>query len=87
MNVERKLDELGRIVIPIEIRRAWGVTAGNTLLLTSTPDGALRITPAQRRCSLCHQPGAEGVPYFFFNCGLSKIVYLIVSFHLIFLSF
>ena len=49
MNVERKLDELGRIVIPIEIRRAWGVTAGNTLLLTSTPDGALRITPAQRR--------------------------------------
>ncbi len=61
MNVERKLDELGRIVIPIEIRRAWGVTAGNTLLLTSTPDGALRITPAQRRCSLCHQPGAEGL--------------------------
>lgn len=48
----RKVDELGRIVIPHEIRRTLGIGSGDTLELCCREDGLLlRKFPAE--CVFC----------------------------------
>lgn len=35
----------GRIVLPVDVRSELGLTAGSRLLLTTEPDGSLRLRP------------------------------------------
>jgi AbrB family looped-hinge helix DNA binding protein len=38
---EREMDKTGRLVIPIDIRRAYGIEDGDTLLIIPQEDGLL----------------------------------------------
>jgi AbrB family looped-hinge helix DNA binding protein len=48
MDVRLKVNENGRVVIPLEFRRALGVRAGDEVIL-SWKDDEIRITTMQRR--------------------------------------
>jgi transcriptional pleiotropic regulator of transition state genes len=50
--IERRLDAMGRIVIPAEIRDALGLSGGDALDI-SIRDGAVVLAPAGERCPRC----------------------------------
>lgn len=50
--VERKIDPMGRIVIPAEIRDLLGLTGGEPLDI-SVRDGAIVLAPLEERCAFC----------------------------------
>lgn len=52
----RKLDELGRIVLPIELRRALDLGDGDGCTM-ELRDGGILLRKAQPICSLCHGGG------------------------------
>jgi len=50
--VERRLDAMGRIVIPAEIRDALGLAGGDAVDI-SIRDGAVVLAPIGERCPHC----------------------------------
>ena len=48
----RKLDDLGRLCLPAELRRAHGMVEGEPVALVNTPDGIL-IKASSGRCMMC----------------------------------
>jgi bifunctional DNA-binding transcriptional regulator/antitoxin component of YhaV-PrlF toxin-antitoxin module len=48
----RNLDELRRIVIPIEILRLNNIGAGDLMSIKVVPEGIL-LTPAKSSCEIC----------------------------------
>jgi AbrB family looped-hinge helix DNA binding protein len=50
--VERRLDPMGRIVIPAEIRDVLGLAGGDALDV-SMRDGAIVLAPVGARCPHC----------------------------------
>lgn len=50
--MERKIDELGRLVIPMEFRRALGWTTG-TRVKMELQGGCINLTKNESRCSFC----------------------------------
>ena len=49
---ERAIDDLGRIVLPMEYREKVGITARSKLLICEK-DGVITIRPARRICKIC----------------------------------
>ena len=50
--IERRLDAMGRVVIPAEIRDALGLAGGDALDI-SIRDGVVVLTPVGERCPRC----------------------------------
>lgn len=50
--IEREIDSLGRVVIPIEYRRKIGVME-NSKVIISLSGETIHISAAQRCCALC----------------------------------
>ncbi len=50
--IEREIDAIGRVVIPIEYRRRLGVTA-NSRVIVAFSDEEVRISAVNRHCALC----------------------------------
>ena len=50
--IVRKIDELGRIVLPIDIRRELNLTAGSELQI-EVSDGRIVMTLPEAVCRLC----------------------------------
>jgi transcriptional pleiotropic regulator of transition state genes len=50
--IARKVDELGRIVLPVEIRRALGLNAGDEVDI-SLDDTAIVMRKVEARCTFC----------------------------------
>jgi len=50
--VEIKIDNLGRLVIPIKYRKKLGIDTKDKLLI-SLKDSSLVISPVTKRCALC----------------------------------
>ena len=50
--IEKEVDNLGSIVIPMEYRRLTGVDVNSRVLLSWTDD-ILTISPLDRHCALC----------------------------------
>ncbi|MDQ1436610.1 MAG: AbrB family transcriptional regulator, transcriptional pleiotropic regulator of transition state [Acidimicrobiaceae bacterium] len=48
----RKVDELGRIVLPVETRRLFGISPGDALEI-SVADGAINLRKIERSCVFC----------------------------------
>ncbi|MHB1444940.1 MAG: AbrB/MazE/SpoVT family DNA-binding domain-containing protein [Acidimicrobiales bacterium] len=48
----RRIDHLGRIVVPVELRRLLGIKAGDELEV-AVRDGAITLTKAGQACALC----------------------------------
>jgi transcriptional pleiotropic regulator of transition state genes len=58
--IERRLDAMGRIVIPAEIRDALGLAGGDALDI-SVRDGVVVLAPVGERCPRCgHVRGTDG---------------------------
>lgn len=53
--IERRVDGLGRIVIPAEIRERLGLGEGEHLDV-AVREGAIVLTPVGKRCRECGQP-------------------------------
>ena len=52
MNINRKIDILGRVVIPAEFRNSLGLVEGDEVTI-SLENGVITLTPAQKVCKLC----------------------------------
>jgi AbrB family looped-hinge helix DNA binding protein len=50
--IERRLDAMGRVVIPAEMRDALGLAGGDALDI-SIRDGAIVLAPVGARCPRC----------------------------------
>jgi AbrB family looped-hinge helix DNA binding protein len=50
--IERRLDAMGRVVIPAEIRDALGLAAGDAVDI-SIREGAVVLAPVGERCPRC----------------------------------
>ena len=50
--VTRRVDRLGRVVLPAELRRTFGIQEGD-LVDISVADGALVLTKVENRCVFC----------------------------------
>lgn len=51
--MERVVDELGRIVLPLEIRRKYGIEPNEKLEVSEVPAGIL-LTKIKKTCIFCH---------------------------------
>lgn len=49
----RKVDELGRIVIPKQIRFDFGITSNDTLEISSDENGIIQLKKMKPSCILC----------------------------------
>ena len=57
----RRVDDLGRIVLPVEMRRMFGIRAGDELEI-GVDGGAIFLRKVEERCVFCE--GGEGLrPY------------------------
>lgn len=52
MAVERSVDELGRIVLPLEIRKHLGIEKGTNVSIIED-HGKIILTPNSTRCKVC----------------------------------
>ena len=50
--ITRKIDELGRIVLPKELRKTFGIEPGTPIEIY-TEDGAIILKKYENRCILC----------------------------------
>lgn len=50
--IARKVDDLGRIVLPIELRRLFGIRPGDEMEITIT-DGGIQLRKVELRCVFC----------------------------------
>jgi transcriptional pleiotropic regulator of transition state genes len=50
--VARKVDQLGRVVLPAEVRREFGIRPGDFLEIT-VDTGAIRLSKVEDRCVFC----------------------------------
>ncbi|HVA44615.1 MAG TPA: AbrB/MazE/SpoVT family DNA-binding domain-containing protein [Acidimicrobiales bacterium] len=48
----RRIDHLGRIVVPVELRRMLGIKAGDELEI-AVRDGTITLTKAGHACAFC----------------------------------
>lgn len=49
----RRVDELGRVVIPVELRNQLGIGPGQPVEILQGEQGDVILRPYQRRCALC----------------------------------
>ncbi|MGH9164445.1 MAG: AbrB/MazE/SpoVT family DNA-binding domain-containing protein [Acidimicrobiales bacterium] len=52
----RRVDDLGRIVLPVEMRRLLGVRSGDAMDI-SVADGTMVLRKQQSRCVFCDESG------------------------------
>jgi transcriptional pleiotropic regulator of transition state genes len=50
----RKVDELGRIVLPVEIRTRLGVESGDSLDVSIDETGTILLKKTEKHCVICH---------------------------------
>ena len=52
LGMARKVDDLGRIVLPVELRRLFGIRAGDELEI-SVDEGSILLHKIEARCAIC----------------------------------
>jgi AbrB family transcriptional regulator, transcriptional pleiotropic regulator of transition state genes len=57
--VARRIDDLGRVVIPSEFRKAFGIAAGEVVDMTIEGD-AIVVRRIEASCSLCGSEHVSG---------------------------
>jgi transcriptional pleiotropic regulator of transition state genes len=54
LGIARRVDDLGRIVLPIELRRQFGIEAGDALDIAVDPEAhAIVLRKSQEECVFC----------------------------------
>lgn len=72
MGIIRTMDDLGRIVIPKEIRRATNIKEGDSLDILSTREGAIILRKAVDNKPICDCPCSQAK-------DTEKVVYTLAS--------
>ena len=54
---KRKVDELGRIVLPLELRNEAGIKPGEELDVGINDSGEVVLIRSQNRCMICNSTG------------------------------
>ena len=49
----RKIDELGRIVLPVDLRREWRLEAGCAVDIIRLDDGTVKVAMSRPICAVC----------------------------------
>ena len=57
----RKVDRLGRIVIPLSLRKKYGLTEGTDVEFIDGGDG-ITIRAGEALCCICHKEISDGAP-------------------------
>ena len=57
--IEKEVDNLGRIVLPVKFRKKLGINAYSKLIM-SLEDESIVIRPANRHCALCGKTVEKG---------------------------
>ena len=52
LGMARKVDDLGRIVLPVELRRLFGIRSGDELEI-SVDEGSILLRKIEARCAIC----------------------------------
>ena len=60
--IEKDIDSLGRVVIPMKFRKELGIEA-NSKILVSLEDGLILMSPRIKYCALCGRK-IKGAPKF-----------------------
>ena len=50
--IERQIDKLGRIVLPIEYRRSLKLSENSTVMISLTSNSIV-VSPIDKRCAIC----------------------------------
>ena len=50
--IARKVDDLGRIVLPVEMRRLFGIRPGDEMVIT-VDGGGIQLRKVEVRCVFC----------------------------------
>lgn len=58
----RKVDDLGRIVLPVEMRRMFGIRPGDELEI-AVDSGSIMLRKIEARCVFCGDDGTTLRPY------------------------
>ena len=58
----RKVDELGRIVIPAHLRKKYGIQNGTVMEFVDTENGIL-LRGVKPVCRVCHKPLVEDAAF------------------------
>lgn len=56
----RKVDDLGRIVLPVEMRRMFGIRPGDELAI-SVEGASILLRKIEARCVFCSEAAAAGL--------------------------
>ena len=67
----RKVDELGRIVIPAHLRKKYGIKNGTAMEFSDTGNGLL-IRNVEPLCRVCHKPLCEDAAFPLCNACLAE---------------
>lgn len=59
--IARRIDDLGRIVLPVEMRRVFGIRPGDEIEIT-VDGGSIMLRKVEVRCAICD--GSEGLQSF-----------------------
>lgn len=51
--IVRRIDELGRVVIPIELRRTFDIKEGDSLEIFVADEGQIILRKFLKKCALC----------------------------------
>lgn len=57
--IVRQVDELGRLVLPAELRRSMSLDAGNAAVEIYVDDDAVILRPLGTRCRICGETDDE----------------------------
>lgn len=52
MGIKRKVDKLGRIVLPMQYRKKLGIVTDDTVIVSLKND-TITVSPTKQLCSLC----------------------------------
>ena len=69
----RKVDELGRVVIPVELRHKYGLSAGATVEFFDGSDG-ITIRPFEPLCRICRGKLSNEVPFLLCDSCVAAVV-------------
>ena len=69
----RKIDKLGRLVVPLELRRKYGLNIGSRVEFLDTGDSVI-IKPSEPACRICRADVSEGSEFPLCESCISKII-------------
>ena len=69
----RKVDRLGRIVIPLELRKKYGLTEGGSVEFLDVGEG-ITVKPTDPFCKICHNRISDSATIPLCDSCIAKVI-------------